>query len=522
MSVYSTPYPVLATLLTASRRVDKADGQKEVFECWNLFIVPDRKKIISGTKVLGINFKEWDHLRGSVSAVSQVKTQSELAETYRTAIASHESSTRCSWPSRVVRGRAESYEQDLEKRCRKLPPQLKDSIRDLLWERGYASSTAHHERTWTVVHMEERWVHRFTRTKGAKVDRHKVRFWKNPKTEQMTECFVIIRGGETGTPDAKTGYTRPDVSSNPWVDVDTREISRMVRQERPRSRIARTRERIQSISRSPDLTRYRRRDFRQSMRDRSCDSIDDDYYHWRREPDESDFEPPEPEFRSRPRFCGPIPRISRCFPRAPSPPGSFPPPPAVAAFHQRGPMVPPPPPPPPPPAEWSAAPAPENPFYPRASNPFFSAGPCPPYAWNAPAPPPPPAFHRVGCNLPGFGSMSFPHPPPPLGRLKSLCLSCKATPNCPHFPGSLCYRAVRYTPDTDTGEAHYDCLDCSEGPRIWHRTVARCDDADDTATVLDEDDVASENNGVAEASEDGEDTQTEELAEMPATAEKEA
>ena len=521
--------------MTTYSRVDPADGQKQVFECWKLFIVPDRQKIISGTKVLGIEFQAWDHVKGSVSAVSLVKTQPELAELYQTAIASHEASNQRSLPSRIVRGRGQSYEQDLETRCSKLPPQLKDSIRDLLLERGYASSTTHHQRTWTVVFMEERWVHRFTRAQGAKVDRHKVRFWKNPKTQQMTECFVVIRGGETGTPDAKTGYTRPNVFSNPWADADFRENSRMLRQERAQDRIERTRRRARSISRSRDRSRHRwfdsdaappSRDRRQTMRDRSSDSSEDDNYHWRREPDEFDFdefdcEIADPEFRSRPRFCPPLPRVTRCFPPAPTPPRSFPPPPAVAAFHRQGLAVPPPPP-PPFPVEWPLTPAPENPFIPRPPN-VFRAAPYPPIAWNGIPPPPPPQELDMGCS---WTPMPLPPPPPPpLGRLKSLCLGCKVTPNCPHFPGSMCYRPVRYAPETLIGHAHYDCLDCLEGPRIWRRPAPRCDDADDTATVLDDDDVASEHDGdgnsqkVLEANEDDEDTQVEELAEMPATAE---
>lgn len=88
----------------------------------------------------------------------------------------------------------------------------------------------------------------------------------------------------------------------------------------------------------------------------------------------------------------------------------------------------------------------------------------------------------------------------------------------------MCYRPIRYAPETRIGSAHFDCLDCNEGPPIWRRRAARCDDADDTATVLDDDDLASELNGdgnnnhskLVEVNEDDEDTQVEELAEMPA------
>ncbi|KAM7185546.1 hypothetical protein V8F33_012356, partial [Rhypophila sp. PSN 637] len=320
-SIVSTLLCPSCTLLT-SCSLGKTDPRKPAFECWKLSLVPEKRDVLGGTRVLGVDIKEWDRYESKVDRSGVVKSQPELAEMYQAAIASHEAKRKRSWPARLVRGKPVSYEEDLERRCHSLPAEIQDKINDLLLYRGSASSTCYRQRTWTVVYMEERYVHRFTRTQGAKVTRHKIRFWKNPKSQQSTEYHIIIRGAETGVAEGQVGYTTPNLAIDPWREFDGREFR----------------------SRQREQTRRHARDG-----------------------DRDDYAPREPEFRSRPRVFNPIPVSNRPapmrFPPAPTPPQSFTPPPGVSRFRAT-PRFPPPPPPP----NWYMAPATED-------NPFLSPRP---------------------------------------------------------------------------------------------------------------------------------------------------
>ncbi|KAM7204744.1 hypothetical protein V8F20_003528 [Naviculisporaceae sp. PSN 640] len=543
------------------------ETQKHVLEYWKLAVVPPRTEITGGKKVLGVNIQEWDHYEGSVTKVGVAKNQSELSEIYQSAVASYEGKARRSWPARVVRGKAKSYEQDLEKRCDRLPLEVKDSIEELLEDRAAYTSSLYRRREWTVVHMEERSIHRFTRTQGAKVRRHKLRFWKKAKP-QLSEFHIIIRGAETGQAEAENGYTTPGEFTNPWSDFDDEE-RQVRRQERLRNRSRDNRSRARSFSRSisrpRERSRYRRSDVESSPprerrplpRSPSPDSyMDEGNYSWRQRDDDEydDYTPREPNFRSRPRVFSPVPVYnglgSRQFPAAPTPPESFTPPPGVSQFRTI-PRFPPPPPPPP------AGMFNENPFAPaRYPNPFHSAGPFPPWNNDQVPPPPPTEFPSFY----GFGNTSPyrpppPPPPPPGPRFKAFCPACKSTPDCGHFPGTTCFRPIIHNGYPSYQDRHPDCLVCRDPlrprspsqpfgygqptaytftnraniPPLWSRPPPpppqpMCVDPydyEDGATVMDDDDeVASqrtgEDNEVKEdeqKDEDDEDTQVEELFE---------
>ncbi|KAM7216471.1 hypothetical protein V8F06_008184 [Rhypophila decipiens] len=552
--------------LPATKRRQAIPTMKSVFECWKLSLVPEKRDVLGGTRVLGVDIKEWDRYRSKVDRTGVVKSQPELAEMYQAAIASHEAKRKRSWPARVVRGKPVSYEEDLERRCHSLPAEIQDKIKDLLLHRGNASSTCYRQRTWTVVYMEERYVHRFTRTQGAKVTRHKIRFWKNPKSQQSTEYHIVIRGAETGVAEGQVGYTTPMLGTDPWHEFDWREVEFRSREREQTRRHARDgMRRARSISRPRN--RYRRfesplpRERRQPFRSPSCDSYtSEDNYSWRRgNQDES-------EFRSRPRVFNPIPVSNRPapmhYPPAPTPPQSFTPPPGVSRF-RAAPRSPP----PPPPSNWYMAPATEdNPFLsPRPPNPFHSPGVCPPYSTSNAfqAPPPPPTelpVSSLGNDWPGVTcyppSSLLPFPGPP--KLKSLCAACKSTPACGHFPGPYCARVSRPGIFPNTAEVHPECgvcrvnlprrpqevfgagaptaytfTNCGNAPQPWSRRPPPSmweyfDGDEDNATVLDEDDDdASEHDSHVNATtgdmnEDDDDTQVEELVEAPNNEVKEA
>ncbi|KAK3325932.1 hypothetical protein B0H66DRAFT_600067 [Apodospora peruviana] len=526
--------------------LDKADGQKPVYEAWKLFIVPDRKKILGGTKVLGVNIEEYEHRRGQVSAMSLVKNQSELAELHQHALVNHQAKQRRrTWPSRMIHG-SKSYDEKLEERCRKLPLPVKDTIRDLLIDRGYASSTAHRTRTWTVALVQEKWVHRFTSTELTDVKRHKLRRWKNPGSQQLTEYFVIIRGAETAVCEKTGGYGMFEAAANPWREVDQQEERRKLREERQKE--------------ASECAKRRRSVSPLSFRDRSRRSINTSFRERHRSTDRDRSRERRPEvFHGnirRPRYHdhqieildGPM------LPPAPMPPVSYPPPPGVAAYQARM-AMPPAPPSPPQPAAWTTAYPPFPGVFPgnsRPPNPFHSAGPCPPYTS-----PVPPAFPTDV----DFATTAPPPPPPPLlPRPVAQCLACRNGPRpaCAHHPGNgiTCFRPITFQygiashppcfvcnntfprtvvrprpadifdirddDDYDDDDV-FEPFDCRPSSPLWQqhtsrgRWVTRCDHEEtETATDLDEEDRESEINdddsdSDQEGQDEDEDTQVEEV-----------
>lgn len=141
------------------------------------------------------------------------------------------------WPSRIVRGKSPTYEEDIDSRMRKLPDAVQSEISNLLADREESSSNRFHNRVWTVVMMQEQLHRRFANADPTVVPkRHKVRFWKNPGKNQRSEYLLIIRGGEGRRVTGEKGQSEFRRFDNPWRKADDAEMYKKALQQRTRRR----------------------------------------------------------------------------------------------------------------------------------------------------------------------------------------------------------------------------------------------------------------------------------------------
>ncbi|OIW30202.1 hypothetical protein CONLIGDRAFT_359284 [Coniochaeta ligniaria NRRL 30616] len=213
-------------------RLPKADGNKDVYEAWTVYLSSDYNEPISASRFCGIpTVKEYDSFQGSVSSISELYDQKDLMDMYLKSLDKYKSKHKRSWPSRLVRGTARSYEDDIDSRIRKLPNAVQSEICHLLGDREDASSNRFHNRAWTVVMMQEQLHRRFADANPKAIDkRHRVRFWKNPGKNEPTEYFVVIRGREGRRVTDQKGQTEFKRFENPWHLADAAEARRKTRE----------------------------------------------------------------------------------------------------------------------------------------------------------------------------------------------------------------------------------------------------------------------------------------------------
>lgn len=138
------------------------------------------------------------------------------------AVRKYQSANKRSLPSRMIRRRARSYENDLDERIQKLPRPVQSELYSLLADREYSSSNRFHRRDWTVVVMEEEYRYRFASTECELVQ--KPRFWKRKKEAQRPkQYFFVIRGGDGRVAADDKGMYRARRYGNPWKRVDATE-----------------------------------------------------------------------------------------------------------------------------------------------------------------------------------------------------------------------------------------------------------------------------------------------------------
>ncbi|KAB5575407.1 hypothetical protein GE09DRAFT_592460 [Coniochaeta sp. 2T2.1] len=219
-------------------RLPKADSGKEVYEAWTIYLSRDYNEPISSSKFCGITtVKRYDNFMGRVSSISELYDQKDLMEMYLKSLDKYKSTHKPSWPTRLVRGTATSYEDDIDARIRKLPNAVQSEISHILGDREDASSNRFHNRAWTVVMMQEQLHRRFADAKPKVVDkRHKVRFWKNPGKNDPVEYFVIIRGREGRQIRDRQGQAEFKRFENPWHYADEAEMRKRTREELNRRR----------------------------------------------------------------------------------------------------------------------------------------------------------------------------------------------------------------------------------------------------------------------------------------------
>lgn len=272
----------------------------------------DYKAAVSARKVCGITVMEdLDSYQGMISTISELYEQKDLREMHFKALDKYQSKHKRNWPSRVVRGRGPSYEEDIDGRMRKLPDAVQSEISNLLADREDSSSNRFHNRAWTVVMMQEQLHRRFANVDPTVVPkRHKVRFWKNPGKNERSEYLIIIRGGERRRFTEEKGQSEFKRFENPWRKADEAEMWKKASEQR-----ARRRERIKDAAKAAPPS------------------------HWYRVPPGPPspvFNPPKPGFYPPPDSSyavPPPPPPPRSWsyppPPAPTPPASYPTPPPV-------------------------------------------------------------------------------------------------------------------------------------------------------------------------------------------------
>lgn len=323
-------------------------------------------------------------------------------------------------PSRLIRGRAKSYQQDLDQRIQKLPRPVQSELNLLLGDRESATCNRFHRRDWTVVMMREEYSYKFATVEHEEVKKNK-RFWKKGDKRPIHYLF-ILRGedGKVATDDK--GMHTATRHGNPWKRVDEKERREKWRERNTRRYgkgyidNIRTGDRHHNNFNAPPFSSPRPPPLsRGSAPDLASCGV-----RLARE-DLENFAPGNP-FSFRPPRCGN--GVALPFPQPPPPPPPpFPsaPPPGYghsclcrnAAFY-------PPPPPPPLPPVWylSGSPRPRSPLnnphdmFSRANlppaNPTF---PRPAPSFPMPTPPPPPPFPL----------REFWNPPPPATAAATGC-----------------------------------------------------------------------------------------------------
>ena len=388
-------------VLTSRSRVPKEQGVSQpVYEAWIVYCSPDNKEVVTGTKICGVNvFQHYDQLYGHINTRPVARPQSELSGWHLSALDRYQTANKRSLPSRLIRGRAKSYEQDLDDRLRKLPKEVQSEINSLLVDRRGNTSNRYHARGWSVVMMREQLHYRFNAADPEELKRHKLRFWKNKDKKQPTEFLIVIRGEETIFPKNDKGHFTHTRFGNPWNRVDRQE-----QRARERARDAKNfefdklggRRRTRSRRRASPPPLYRR------ARARSI----------------TPPPPPPPPPGVMPYARAPRPYIPPPAPPLPRYP-SYPPHPAVPFGPSLGPYFttscgPAQPPPPPPVAMPPQAGIPPRP-YPYSQNLTY-----PPVAtWNSPAPPAPVPFVPISSRpaYPTYGPIVM-HPPPPMAGMR--------------------------------------------------------------------------------------------------------
>ncbi|KAJ9134362.1 hypothetical protein NKR23_g10205 [Pleurostoma richardsiae] len=394
-----------------SYRVPRDQGAKQpVYEAWILRYTGDSKEVVNGTKICGIEaFEFYDKISGFVSTRAEPFDQAELRDMHVAAINKYQASHKRSLPSRLVRGRAISYEQDVDARVRKLPATIQKELNDLLGDREVASGNRLRRRDWTVAMMREQLHYRFGSAAFEEVKRHKVRFWKNPAKDQPIEYLFILRGAEGAVAkDATKGIRTARRFGNPWKNVDEEE-------RRAYDRMRRMKGYEKDGLKAPRITVHRRA-----------------------------VSPPPPRHR-QPYRCPPRPRSI----------SPLPPPPVdiLPARVPQRPFISVAPPPPPPPAPAPNFPLSGVPPIRPAARPYYPA----PYQAPYPAAPRPCSFAPVSTPpmlpAPSFGVGAYSHPftpthHPGYWNTTPTCYTTaySAPPPVPPFGSSFGHGYVPYAP----------------------------------------------------------------------------
>ncbi|KAL2138933.1 hypothetical protein VTI28DRAFT_6020 [Corynascus sepedonium] len=434
-------------------RLQEGNHGEAVYEAWNIHYSPETQKLGGYKAVLGLKVEKYNSQSSRVLLRGQPSSQADLADMHLEAIEAFRAKHKRSWVMRPFRGKGQTYEQDLDDRCRNLSEDVKRTLTNLLLDRGRSTSNQYRTRTWTVVALREQLQDRFAHTEFTEVNRHKFRRWKNPKPQESMVYTVVIRGSETKViPHGANGLTRSSRLCNPWHRPDHAEIRRRECEECEQQCSFRQKRRSLSPVSRGDSPSYRSRS--PSYRTRVRSPSPPSYRSWQSRYESpppsvpysrSDSPPPyqrsvrsgsaigsrSPSVRIRvvPRY---IPTDIEDTPSPPTPPETFTPPPGVSAYYRPGSFG---------TGMHGPSPAPFHPYPPLAT----------------------PAIHPMSSGISSVGGPFAPHNAgPQLPPTPATCSACRATRSlpCAHYPRYLpCYRPVQWY----AGVAyHPPCMQCSE------------------------------------------------------------
>lgn len=336
-----------------------------VFEAWVLYY-SENQYDVDRTSFCGLNIlKRYETSSPYVGYRTPTYEQDELREMTLDAVSGYHATHKRGLPSRLIRGRANSYEKDLDQRIQKLPRPVQSELNSLLGDRENATCNRFHRRDWTVVMMREEYRYKFATAEHEEVKKSK-RFWKKGDKRPI-HYFFILRGEDSKVATDDRGMHTATRNGNPWKRVDEKE-----RREKQHAR---------------NIRRYGK------------NYIYNEAWYSGRPRDNFRAPPPSmpPPFGRVAPPSFPSPRV-RILDREDT--GNFPP----VNPSPFGPLrcgnglapsfTPPPPPPPPPPGP-------------------FSCGPMPPPPPRFPFAPPAPYRHGCVCRNAGYYPPSPPPPPPP-------------------------------------------------------------------------------------------------------------
>lgn len=210
--------------LTISSRVPKSEGVSQpVYEAWVLYY-SENQYDVERTRFCGLNIlKSYESSAPFVGYRTPTFDQEELRDMTLNAVNGYQAANKRCLPSRLFRGRAKSYEHDLDQRIQNLPRPVQSELNYLLGDRESATCNRFHRRDWTVVMMREEYRYKFATTKHEEVKKGSKRFWKKSDKKRPIHYFFVLRGedGKVATDD-KGMYTATR-HGNPWKRVDEKE-----------------------------------------------------------------------------------------------------------------------------------------------------------------------------------------------------------------------------------------------------------------------------------------------------------
>lgn len=205
-----------------SYRVPRAQGTSQpVYEAWVLCMSHETDHEVTKLTSCGFDIvSAHDEEKPFVVSRTETYEQQELSDMALASVNGYHAANKRGFAARLLRGRAKTYEQDLDERLRKLPVSLQSNLNGLLRNREEATSNRFRRRDWTVVMMREQYRYRFANATPEPVKKKGLLKGKDPR---RVEYLFVIRGAEGRVAADDKGMYQPREFGNPWKRVDEEE-----------------------------------------------------------------------------------------------------------------------------------------------------------------------------------------------------------------------------------------------------------------------------------------------------------